>query len=116
MYALLSFPVGEFASIGACVGEQTRHIGDRGLLRGVEALIGLAGGLPGDLPAAVFVVMHLSEESPSVLPRILDRSGPLEAVRAEDGERVEKGRIYVAPPGYHMMVADGRVRVALGPK
>ena len=95
---MLSFPVGEFASIGACVGERTRHVGYRGLFRG-EALIGLAGGLPGDLPAAVFVVMHLSEESPSVLPRILDRSGPPEVVRAEDGERVEKGRIYVAPSG-----------------
>ena len=83
---------------------------------GVEALMGLAGGLPGDLPATVFVVVHLSEESPSVLPKILDRSGPLEAVRAEDGERVEKGRIYVAPPGYHMLLQDGRVRVVRGPK
>lgn len=83
---------------------------------GVEALMELAGGLPGDLPAAVFVVLHLSEEAPSILPKILNRSGPLEAVRAEDGDSVEKGRVYVAPPGYHMLLADGRVRVALGPK
>ena len=83
---------------------------------GVEALMGLAGGLPGDLPAAVFVVLHLSEESPSGLPEILDRSGPLEVVRAQDGERVEKGRVYVAPPGYHMLLEDERVRVTRGPK
>ena len=83
---------------------------------GVEALMGLAGGLPEDLSAAVFVVVHLSEESPSALPRILDRSGPLEALEAKDGERVEKGRIYVAPPGNHMLLEDGRVRVARGPK
>lgn len=83
---------------------------------GVEALMGLVAGLPGDLPAAVFVVVHLAEESPSVLPKILDRSGPLEAVRAEDGERVQKGRIYVASPAYHLLLEDGRVRVARGPK
>jgi len=83
---------------------------------GVEALMELAADLPENLPAAVFVVLHLAEESPSVLPKILARSGPLEAVRAEDGQRVEQGRIYVAPPAYHLLLENGRVRVASGPK
>src|SRR3712207_8020651 len=76
----------------------------------------LVGGLPEELPAAVFVVMHLAEESTSVLPKILNRSGPLAAVRAEDGEPVEEGRIYVASPAYHLLVEYGRVRVVRGPK
>lgn len=83
---------------------------------GVEALIELVGGLPEDLPAAVLVVVHLSEESSSALPKILDRSGPLEAVSPEDGGRLKRGHIYVAPPGFHMLVEEGRVRVARGPK
>ena len=83
---------------------------------GVETLARLVGGLPADLPAAVLVVVHFPEGAPSALPRILSRSGPLEAVHPGDGDPVEKGRIYVAPPGLHLLVEDGRVRLARGPK
>jgi two-component system chemotaxis response regulator CheB len=83
---------------------------------GVEALARLVGGLPADLPAAVLVVVHFPEGTPSALPRILSRSGPLEAVHPGDGDLVGKGRIYVAPPGLHLLVEDGRVRLARGPK
>jgi two-component system, chemotaxis family, protein-glutamate methylesterase/glutaminase len=83
---------------------------------GVEALRELVGGLPADLPAAVLVVLHFPEGAPSSLPRILSRSGPFEAAHPEDGGRIEKGRIYVAPPGLHMLVEDGVVRLARGPR
>lgn len=68
---------------------------------GVEALRSVVSGLPGDLPAAVFVVVDLSEEVPSVLLKILDHAGPLEAVRPQDGEPIEKGRVYAASPDHH---------------
>jgi two-component system chemotaxis response regulator CheB len=83
---------------------------------GVEALARLAGDLPADLPAAVLVVVHFPEGAPSALPRILSRSGPLEAVHPADRDRVEAGRIYVAPPGMHLLLQDGRVRLTRGPK
>lgn len=41
---------------------------------------------------------------------------PLKAVHPEDGDRIEKGRIYVAPPDFHLLVERGRVRLARGPK
>ena len=47
---------------------------------GVETLQELVGLLPGDLPAAVFVVQHMSAEGKSWLPQILSRKGPLPAV------------------------------------
>ena len=83
---------------------------------GVEALRSVADGLPPDFPAAVFVVMHFPEDVPSALPRILSRAGPLEAVHPEDGDPIEAGRIYVAPPDFHLLVARGRVRIRRGPK
>lgn len=83
---------------------------------GVEALMGLAGGLPEDLPAAVLVVLHFPQGTPSALPRLLSRSGPLPASHPEDGDRIVNGRVYVAPPGLHMLVEDGLVRLARGPK
>jgi len=83
---------------------------------GVEALRALAAGLPADLAAAVFVVLHTSAESPGMLAGILDRSGPLPAVAARDRERIQPGRIYVAPPDHHLIVEPGVVRATRGPR
>jgi two-component system, chemotaxis family, protein-glutamate methylesterase/glutaminase len=83
---------------------------------GVEAVIKLVGSLPPNLPAAVFVVIHLWEGFPSALPSILKRAGPLSAAHPKDGDQIESGRIYVAPPGFHMLLELGHVRVVRGPK
>lgn len=83
---------------------------------GVEALIKLVGDLPADLPAAVFVVVHLPAGAPSVLPKILDRSGPLKAVECKDGTLVRPGHIYVACPDRHLLMEDGRTRLVRGSK
>jgi two-component system chemotaxis response regulator CheB len=83
---------------------------------GVEALREMVAGLPAGLPAAVFAVLHLPPTSPSVLPKILDRSGPLPASAAVDGERIEPGRVYVAHPDQHLLLEDGRVLLTRGPK
>jgi two-component system chemotaxis response regulator CheB len=83
---------------------------------GVEALQKLVAGLPKDLPAAVFVVLHLSPQSTSVLPQILNRAGKLPAFHPLNPEPVLPGRIYVAPPDNHLVIEDGRVRVTRGPK
>ncbi|MGH9941171.1 MAG: chemotaxis protein CheB [Pyrinomonadaceae bacterium] len=83
---------------------------------GIDALRTLVGGLPKDFAAPVFVVLHTSPQSPGVLGDILERAGPLPAANAEDGERIQPGRIYVAPPDYHLLVEPGTVRVTRGPK
>lgn len=83
---------------------------------GVEALARLVAGLPKNLPAAVFVVLHVAASTPSALPEILSRSGALHAQHAVDGEPIIPGRIYVAPPGRHLLVDAAHVRVPLGPK
>jgi len=83
---------------------------------GVEALMALARGLPADLPAAVFVVLHIPAQSASLLPTILNRVGPLVALHPADGAVIEHGRIYVAPPDYHLLIEPGQVRVVRGPR
>jgi two-component system chemotaxis response regulator CheB len=60
---------------------------------GVETLQELARGLPSNLPAAVFIVLHIPPAGPSLLPRILNQSGPLRARHAINGEAIERGRI-----------------------
>ena len=83
---------------------------------GVEALTRLAGALPRDLPAAVFVVLHLPPAGTSVLPSILTRAGGLPAIAAADGDAIEAGRIYVAPPDRHLLVGPGEVNLTQGPR
>src|SRR5438105_11761314 len=82
---------------------------------GVEALSRLAKNLPADLPASVFVVLHIPAQSTSLLPMILSRAGSLPASHPEDGEGIENGCIYVAPPDRHLMIEPGRIRVVRGP-
>jgi two-component system chemotaxis response regulator CheB len=82
---------------------------------GVEALRALVGGLPAGLPAAVLVVLHIPPRSPSALPVILARSGPLPAEHAIEGQPLHYGRIYVAPADHHLVVSDGRVSLSRGP-
>lgn len=83
---------------------------------GVEAVSTVARALPADLPAAVFVVVHFPPYARSVLPQILARVGALPAAHAEDGETIVPGRIYVAPPGRHLLIEDSRVRLVRGPR
>ena len=83
---------------------------------GVEALSEIVAGLPADFPASVFVVLHSAAGAPNVLAGILDRAGPLPARYAEDRERIEPGRVYVALPDHHLVVEPTRVRLTRGPK
>jgi two-component system, chemotaxis family, protein-glutamate methylesterase/glutaminase len=83
---------------------------------GVEPLVELARGLSADLAAAVFVVLHLPPTARSALPKILGNAGPLPAVHPRDGEPIQAGRIYVAPPNNHLVLSGGRVLLDQGPR
>ena len=83
---------------------------------GVETLRQIVRPLPADLPAAIFVVMHVSPLTPSLLPNILTAAGLLPASPAQDGDLIEPSRIYVAPPDHHMLVEPGYIRLTRGPK
>lgn len=82
---------------------------------GVEALTNLAAGLSTDLPYAYLMTLHIPASAPSILARIINRSGPLPAVTAENGEGLEPGRIYVGSPDRHLLVDDHRVVLSQGP-
>jgi two-component system, chemotaxis family, protein-glutamate methylesterase/glutaminase len=82
---------------------------------GVEALRALVAGLPPDLAAAVVVVLHIPRGTPSALPGILDRAGPLPAVAAQQAAPLRAGVVYVAPTDHHVLVVDGHLQLSTGP-
>jgi two-component system chemotaxis response regulator CheB len=92
-------PVCDIIAVGASSG-------------GVAALQQVVSHFPRDLPASVFVVLHVSLEGRSILPEILTKAGALPARHPENGCPVERRCIYVAPPGYDLTVL--RHRIVLG--
>ncbi|MHB0998460.1 MAG: chemotaxis protein CheB [Armatimonadota bacterium] len=75
-----------------------------------------SSGFPPNLPTAVFVTVHTSSDAPSLLPEILTWTDSNPAIHPEDGQQIEHGRIYVAPPDMHMLVEKGHIRLSHGPK
>src|SRR5438445_11264481 len=74
---------------------------------GVDALRTLVAGLPADLPAAVFVVLHVGEASR--LAPLLDGAGPLPGTPAASGEPLELGHVYLVPPRKHPLFPDRQI-------
>ena len=83
---------------------------------GLEALATVLSGLPRNLNASVFVVLHTSPQSGGALPQILARTANLPVDFAVDGEVLQRGRVYVAPPDHHLTFDDGTISVARGPR
>ncbi|WP_045053601.1 chemotaxis protein CheB [Aliterella atlantica] len=92
---------------------------------GVELLCQLVSDLPQDIPASICIVLHVPAQSTSVLPGILNRAiakkhktatTRLWASHPQGTEALERGKIYVAPPDRHLLIKDGSVHVAMGPK
>ena len=83
---------------------------------GVEALTAFVAALPEDFPGAIFIVLHLPATGRNYLDSILSRAGPLPAGIVQDGEPLAGGRIYLAQPDHHLLLASDCVRVACGPR
>ncbi|MBS0523402.1 MAG: chemotaxis protein CheB [Proteobacteria bacterium] len=80
----------------------------------IEALGDLLHALAADLPAAVFVVVHIGETS--VLPVILGRRSALPVEPARSGASFERGHVYVGVPGVHLLLHDNHILLRRGPR
>lgn len=82
---------------------------------GVEALGRLVSYLPESFSLPLLVVLHVPPTT-SFLPQILQRAGRLVAGHARDGEPLRTGAIAVAPPDFHLLLADGVLHLNRGPR
>jgi len=81
---------------------------------GVDALRRLVRDLPADLLAAAFVVLHIG--SRSHLVPILNQDSRLPIMWAENGAKIERGKIYVAKPDAHLLLHDDHILLRRGPR
>ena len=83
---------------------------------GLKALSTIISALPDEMDAVLFIVQHLAANKPSILPQILKDLGSLPTDHPMDKEKIQKGRIYIAPPDHHLLVNRGYMRVVRGPQ
>ena len=83
---------------------------------GVEALERLLTTLPAEFPAPVVIAQHRGADSgDGMLASLLRRGSRLLVADAEDKDRLEPGRVYVAPPDYHLLVERGSLALSVEP-
>ena len=86
---------------------------------GMEALSRIFSELPAGFPAAILVVTHVGARN-SLLPEVLARTSALPVRHAQDREPIGPGRILLAPPDRHMLVAiaagHAMVELTRGPR
>jgi two-component system chemotaxis response regulator CheB len=75
---------------------------------GLAALKKALADLPADLDAPVLVVQHLHPRHRSWMAEILRREVRLAVQQAHDGDLMQPGKIFIAPPDRHLLAgADG---------
>ena len=76
-------------------------------LGGLRALETVLGGLPVDFQTPVAIVQHRAADAGSLLAQILRQHCALPIMDTQDKEAILPGRIYLAPPDYHLLVDGG---------
>ena len=98
-------------------GRQPRDIvvigGSAGSLQALKTIL---GGLPSDFPGSIFVVIHVSADSPGLLDEYLAQCSSLPVRQPHDQEAIRTGHVYVARPDCHLTVESGIIRVQRGPR
>jgi len=83
---------------------------------GLQALRDLVRGLPRNLSAACFAVLHMQLGRDSSIASILAGEGTLPVRFAEDGERIRRGTLLLAPQDRHLIVRGDCVSLSGGPR
>ena len=70
----------------------------------MDALSSVLGALPADFAAAVVAIPRCESDTLGRLIVVLSRATPLAVRRAEHGEQMRSGTVYLAPTGRHLLV------------
>jgi two-component system chemotaxis response regulator CheB len=67
----------------------------------------ILSGLPKDFPLPILIVQHIAAGFTQGFVEFLAQSSNLPIQLSVHGQQVVRGRVYVAPDGFHMTVASG---------
>jgi two-component system chemotaxis response regulator CheB len=75
---------------------------------GLHALFYILEHLPEDLSLPLIIVQHRMAEQHELLEELLQSRTRKIVKQADEKETIEKGVIYIAPPGYHLLIETDR--------
>lgn len=78
---------------------------------GLESLKKFFGALEQSQGMAFVIVQHLMPDHESLLPEILSKHTEMQVVSVEQGQTIENGYVYVAPPGQDVGLQSGVFQV-----
>jgi two-component system, chemotaxis family, CheB/CheR fusion protein len=84
-------------------------VGLGGSAGSIRALQTFFSRMPADSGLAFVVVLHLSPQYKSSLAALLQISTPMPVTQVSEAVSVEANRVYVIPPGKHLLMADGQL-------
>lgn len=76
-------------------------------LGGVRAISAMLNGLDKTWTEPIAVVIHRAKESDDILTAVLQTRSPLPVAEVVDKDPILPGKIYVAPPDYHLLIDQG---------
>jgi two-component system chemotaxis response regulator CheB len=74
----------------------------------------ILGRLPADLPAAVFIVLHIPAQGIGILSTVASAVSKLPVRQAESGMIIENGHIYLAAPDHHLLIHESHMMLGRG--
>ena len=75
-----------------------------GSLGGMQSVQAILRGMPADFMLPIVIALHRPADDEDMLTPLLQRSCVLSVTEVLDKEPIQAGRVYVAPPDYHVLV------------
>lgn len=77
----------------------------------LDRILSIIQSLPKE-DIVIFIVQHILEDKSNYLHSILKEKTSYNVKEAEDREIIENGYVYIAPPSYHIRVAEGKINLS----
>lgn len=80
---------------------------------GPVAVTQIISKLPANFPAPIIVVQHMPENFTRAFAERLDRQSALSVKEAESGDKLERGKVYVAPGGRQLILDKNKTTLKI---
>jgi two-component system, chemotaxis family, protein-glutamate methylesterase/glutaminase len=84
-----------------------------GSLGGMQSTQSILSALPASFPLPIVIVLHRPPDDEDKLTPLLQRGCALRVSEVVDKEPIEAGRVYVAPPDYHVLIEPDCLSVSI---
>jgi len=75
---------------------------------GLNAMKIMFSLLPADFSIPIIIVQHIGARSENIWIQLFNDKSKLEIKEADEKEKIEKGKIYIAPPNYHLLIEQDK--------